>query len=322
MTIKELILENDNFAHSEEAFEIYKESAELSVLNAWIECQQHKAFSGTTMFTESEDNAVAEAEKKSEAKEEALHQKIWGTITRTAKRVWNAIVKLFNKILRVFGVMRMPVLTKENKEALLKGEYMSKEIEKLAKTIMNIYRSIPYITDDSFANLADRGTRNIVSKLTTKDDKNLYKMAVTQIAYVLTGQKEIIAPSVIMAAKDTNSGIVAQARARALFELLIRDAMSDANAAKIVGDLKPYRTYSIEDFEAATKSIEEGIGELKQMEESARLEKKGTAGLNVIIELANRDLKIVTAMAQIQGYLKDFADKVAADNTTEDKKKK
>ena len=35
MTIKELILENDNFAHSEEAFEIYKENAELNVLNAY-----------------------------------------------------------------------------------------------------------------------------------------------------------------------------------------------------------------------------------------------------------------------------------------------
>ena len=34
MTIKELILENDNFAKSEEAFEIYKESAELNVLKA------------------------------------------------------------------------------------------------------------------------------------------------------------------------------------------------------------------------------------------------------------------------------------------------
>ena len=71
MTIKELILENDNFAHSDEAFEIYKENAELNVLNAWIECQQHKAFSGTTMFTESEDNAVEEAEKKAEAKEDS-----------------------------------------------------------------------------------------------------------------------------------------------------------------------------------------------------------------------------------------------------------
>ena len=124
MTIKELILENDNFAHSEEAFEIYKESCELNVLNAWIECQEHKAFTNCDMFTEADDNALSAAKEKAASKEEALHKKIWDKIKTIAKRVWDAILKLIDKILRTFGVMRMPALSDEQKNALLNGKYV------------------------------------------------------------------------------------------------------------------------------------------------------------------------------------------------------
>ena len=89
--------------------------------------------------------------------------------------------------------------------------------------------------------------------------------------------------------------------------------MQDPDAAKIVAGYKAYSAYSAKDLEGATKSIQESIEKLEKMDLEASAKNEATAGLKVVIELVNRDLKIVTAMAQIQGYLKELGDKIAAD---------
>ena len=317
MTIKELILENDNFAHSEEAFEIYKESCELNVLNAWIECQEHKAFSGTSVFTEADDTALDAAKEKASAKEEALHKKIWDRIKTTAKKVWNAIIKIINKILRVFGVMKTPVLSDAQKEALLKGEgSLHHQVVGTIAKIAYQYKSISHITNDSFTNLGDRGTRKLATAIAGKDAAKIEMMAATQIAYFLTGQKELIAPSITMALAWVKTGNIT--KFKSLPYMLSILAGKEITEEEIIAKHKAYRTYEVEDLEKSIEHIQKDIDELTNGAYKL-LGNVNVAGeaVNMMINLLNRDLKIVTAMAQIQGCLKSLGEKIAADKEGE-----
>ena len=319
MTIKELILENDNFAHSEEAFEIYKESCELNVLNAWIECQEHKAFDSSSVFTEADDTALDAAKEKASAKEEALHKKIWDTIKTTAKKVWNAIIKIINKILRVFGVMKTPVLSDAQKEALLKGEgSLHHQVVGTIAKIAYQYKSISHITNDSFTNLGDRGTRKLAAAIAGKDASKVEMMAATQIAYFLTGQKELIAPSITMALNHANSGVMT--KIKALPYMLSILAGKEITEEEIIAKHKAYRTYEVEDLEKSIEHIQKDIDELTNGAHKL-LGNVNVAGeaVNMMINLLNRDLKIVTAMATIQGCLKSLGEKIAADKEGEKK---
>ena len=319
MTIKELILENDNFAHSEEAFEIYKESAELSVLNAWIECQEHKAFSGTSVFTEADDTALDAAKEKASAKEEALHKKIWDRIKTTAKKVWNAIIKIINKILRIFGVMKTPTLSNEQKEALLKGEgSLHHQVVGTIAKIAYQYKSISHITNDSFTNLGDRGTRKLATAIAGKDAAKIEMMAATQIAYFLTGQKELIAPSITIALAWVKTGNITKFKSLPyMFSIL---AGKEITEEEIIAKHKAYRTYEVEDLEKSIEHIQKDIDELTNGAHKL-LGNVNVAGeaVNMMINLLNRDLKIVTAMATIQGCLKSLGEKIAADKEGEKK---
>ena len=319
MTIKELILENDNFAHSEEAFEIYKESCELNVLNAWIECQEHKAFSGTSVFTEADDTALDAAKEKASAKEEALHKKIWNTIKTTAKKVWNAIIKIINKILRIFGVMKTPTLSNEQKEALLKGEgSLHHQVVGTIAKIAYQYKSISHITNDSFTNLGDRGTRKLATAIAGKDAAKIEMMAATQIAYFLTGQKELIAPSITMALAWVKTGNITKFKSLPyMFSIL---AGKEITEEEIIAKHKAYRTYEVEDLEKSIEHIQKDIDELTNGAHKL-LGNVNVAGeaVNMMINLLNRDLKIVTAMATIQGCLKSLGEKIAADKEGEKK---
>ena len=319
MTIKELILENDNFAHSEEAFEIYKESCELNVLNAWIECQEYKAFSGTSVFTEADDTALDAAKEKASAKEEALHKKIWDTIKTTAKKVWNAIIKIINKILRIFGVMKTPTLSNEQKEALLKGEgSLHHQVVGTIAKIAYQYKSISHITNDSFTNLGDRGTRKLATAIAGKDAAKIEMMAATQIAYFLTGQKELIAPSITMALAWVKTGNIT--KFKSLPYMLSILAGKEITEEEIIAKHKAYRTYEVEDLEKSIEHIQKDIDELTNGAHKL-LGNVNVAGeaVNMMINLLNRDLKIVTAMAQIQGCLKSLGEKIAADKEGEKK---
>ena len=319
MTIKELILENDNFAHSEEAFEIYKESCELNVLNAWIECQEHKAFDSTSVFTEADDTALDAAKEKASAKEEALHKKIWNTIKTTAKKVWNAILKIINKILRIFGVMKTPTLSNEQKEALLKGEgSLQSKVHYVLLDIVTQYKSISHVTNDSFTNLGDRGTRKLATAIAGKDAAKIEMMAATQIAYFLTGQKELIAPSITMALAWVKTGNITKFKSLPyMFSIL---AGKEITEEEIIAKHKAYRTYEVEDLEKSIEHIQKDIDELANGEYKL-LANANVAGeaVNMMINLLNRDLKIVTAMAQIQGCLKSLGEKIAADKEGEKK---
>ena len=321
MIIKELILENDNFAHSEEAFEIYKESAELNVLNAWIECQEHKAFSGTSAFTEADDTALDAAKEKASAKEEALHKKIWNTIKTTAKKVWNAIIKIINKILRVFGVMKTPTLSNEQKEALLKGEgSLHHQVVGTIAKIAYQYKSISHVTDDSFTNLGDRGTRKLATAIAGKDAAKIEMMAATQIAYFLTGQKDLIAPSVTMALNHANSGVMTKIKALP-YMLEISRGNKEITEEEIIAKHKAYRTYEVEDLEGATNSLKKTI---EDIEKNNSLTPGGFQlspdAVKMYTNLLNRDLKIFTSLAVIQGYLKSLGEKIAADKNTGESK--
>ena len=319
MTIKELILENDNFAHSEEAFEIYKESAELNVLNAWIECQEHKAFDSTRVFTEADDTALDAAKEKASAKEEALHKKIWNTIKTTAKKVWNAIIKIINKILRVFGVMKTPTLSNEQKEALLKGEWsLQSKVHDVLLDIVTQYKSISHITEDSFTALGDRGTRKLATAIAGKDASKVQMMAATQIAYFLTGQKELIAPSVTIALAWVKTGNIT--KFKSLPYILSILAGKEITEEEIIAKHKAYRTYEVEDLEKSIEHIQKDIDELTNGAHKL-LGNVNVAGeaVNMMINLLNRDLKIVTAMATIQGCLKSLGEKIAADKDGEKK---
>ena len=319
MTIKELILENDNFAHSEEAFEIYKESCELNVLNAWIECQEHKAFDSSSVFTEADDTALDAAKEKASAKEEALHKKIWDRIKTTAKKVWNAIIKIINKILRVFGVMKTPTLSNEQKEALLKGEgSLHHQVVGTIAKIAYQYKSISHITNDSFTNLGDRGTRKLATAIAGKDASKVQMMAATQIAYFLTGQKELIAPSITMALAWVKTGNIT--KFKSLPYMLSILAGKEITEEEIIAKHKAYRTYEVEDLEKSIEHIQKDIDELTNGAHKL-LGNVNVAGeaVNMMINLLNRDLKIVTAMAQIQGCLKSLGEKIAADKEGEKK---
>ena len=319
MTIKELILENDNFAHSEEAFEIYKESCELNVLNAWIECQEYKAFDSTSVFTEADDTALDAAKEKASAKEEALHKKIWDRIKTTAKKVWNAIIKIINKILRVFGVMKTPVLSDAQKEALLKGEgSLHHQVVGTIAKIAYQYKSISHITNDSFTNLGDRGTRKLATAIAGKDAAKIEMMAATQIAYFLTGQKELIAPSITMALAWVKTGNIT--KFKSLPYMLSILAGKEITEEEIIAKHKAYRTYEVEDLEKSIEHIQKDIDELTNGAHKL-LGNVNVAGeaVNMMINLLNRDLKIVTAMAQIQGCLKSLGEKIAADKEGEKK---
>ena len=319
MTIKELILENDNFAHSEEAFEIYKESCELNVLNAWIECQEYKAFDSTSVFTEADDTALDAAKEKASAKEEALHKKIWDRIKTTAKKVWNAIIKIINKILRVFGVMKTPTLSNEQKEALLKGEgSLHHQVVGTIAKIAYQYKSISHITNDSFTNLGDRGTRKLATAIAGKDAAKIEMMAATQIAYFLTGQKELIAPSITMALAWVKTGNIT--KFKSLPYMLSILAGKEITEEEIIAKHKAYRTYEVEDLEKSIEYIQKDIDELTNGAHKL-LGNVNVAGeaVNMMINLLNRDLKIVTAMAQIQGCLKSLGEKIAADKEGEKK---
>ena len=323
MTIKELILENDNFAHSEEAFEIYKESAELNVLNAWIECQEHKAFSGTSVFTEADDTALSAAKEKASAKEEALHKKIWNGIKTTAKKVWNAILKIINKILRVFGVMKTPVLSDAQKEALLKGEWsLQSKVHDVLLDIVTQYKSISHITDDSFTNLGDRGTRKLATAIAGKDASKVQMMAATQIAYFLTGQKDLIAPSVIITHGPAKSGAVTQIKALPYMISLVR-GNKELTEENIIAKQKAYRTYAIDDLEGATKEIKDVVDQLNGSHVAfADVGGHMVTGdsLTLLTALMNRDLKVFTSLAVIQGYLKSLGENIAADKNTGESK--
>ena len=319
MTIKELILENDNFAHSEEAFEIYKESCELNVLNAWIECQEYKAFDSSSVFTEADDTALDAAKEKASAKEEALHKKIWNTIKTTAKKVWNAIIKIINKILRIFGVMKTPTLSNEQKEALLKGEgSLHHQVVGTIAKIAYQYKSISHITNDSFTNLGDRGTRKLATAIAGKDAAKIEMMAATQIAYFLTGQKELIAPSITMALAWVKTGNITKFKSLPyMFSIL---AGKEITEEEIIAKHKAYRTYEVEDLEKSIEHIQKDIDELTNGAHKL-LGNVNVAGeaVNMMINLLNRDLKIVTAMATIQGCLKSLGEKIAADKEGEKK---
>ena len=320
MTIKELIMENDNFAHSEEAFEIYKESAELNVLNAWIECQEHKAFDSSSVFTENDDNALSAAKEKASAKEEALHKKIWDKIKNTAKKVWSAIRKIIDKILRTFGVMRMPALSKEQKEALLNGEEIF-PVKHTMDQLMGDYKRIPNITEDSFTALGDRGTRKIANVLAGKDASKVQIMAATQVAYFLTGQKDLIAPTIIASMEMINGkGIVTIARDGLVLNRILMNP-PEGGAKKVVDDRKAYSAYTPKNLENAQSVINTSIEAMQHIANTINgLPGQSAPGLNLVIEILNRDLKIATAMAVIQGYLKSFGDKVAADQKSGESK--
>ena len=321
MTIKELILENDNFAHSEEAFEIYKESCELNVLNAWIECQEYKAFDSSSVFTEADDTALDAAKEKASAKEEALHKKIWDRIKTTAKKVWNAIIKIINKILRVFGVMKTPTLSNEQKEALLKGEWsLQSKVHDVLLDIVTQYKSISHVTDDSFTNLGDRGTRKLATAIAGKDASKVQMMAATQIAYFLTGQKDLIAPSVTMALNHANSGVMTKIKALP-YMIEIGRGNKEITEELVVAKQKAYRTYDIKDLEGATNSLKKTI---EDIEKNNSLTPGGFQlspdAVKMYTNLLNRDLKIFTSLAVIQGYIKSLGEKIAADKNTGESK--
>ena len=290
MTIKELILENDNFAHSEEAFEIYKESCELNVLNAWIECQEHKAFTNCDMFTEADDNALSAAKEKAEAKEEALYKKIWDKIKTTASKVWDAILKLIDKILCTFGAIRTPVLSDEQKKALLNGEDVFGATD-IINEIVSGYKRIPYITDDSFTALGDRGTRKLANALAGKDASNIKKMAALQVAVWLTGSTDLILPPILFGGNTVIKSAAIAAKKELYFKKMIERFGKETDPAKFVSEYDAFERVGSDDFDKIRNNIKElrnGIRDI-QFESTDALMNKG---LDKVIKIMNRDLKI------------------------------
>ena len=320
MTIKELILENDNFAHSEEAFEIYKESCELNVLNAWIECQEHKAFTNCDMFTEADDNALSAAKEKAEAKEEALHKKIWDKIKNTAKKVWNAIRKLIDKILRTFGVMRMPALSKEQKEALLNGEEIF-PVKYTMDQLMGDYKRIPNITEDSFTALGDRGTRKIANVLAGKDASNLRKMVALQIAIWLTGSADLIMPPIIFGGDSAVKSSAFAAKKDQYLRKLIEEFSNESDPAKIISKYDTFKRISPDDFKTMEKNMDDmsfAIIDIKYESETMLNNK----GVQTVMDILNRDLKICHASVLNQITFKNIMGYIATDLRERNAKKK
>ena len=89
---------------------------------------------------------------------------------------------------------------------------------------------------------------------------------------------------------------------------------------EIIAKHKAYRTYEVEDLEKSIEHIQKDIDELTNGAHKL-LGNVNVAGeaVNMMINLLNRDLKIVTAMATIQGCLKSLGEKIAADKEGEKK---
>lgn len=214
--------------------------------------------------------------------------------------------------------MKTPVLSDAQKEALLKGEWsLQSKVHDVLLDIVTQYKSISHITEDSFTALGDRGTRKLATAIAGKDASKVQMMAATQIAYFLTGQKELIAPSVTMALAWVKTGNIT--KFKSLPYMLSILAGKEITEEEIIAKHKAYRTYEVEDLEKSIEHIQKDIDELTNGAHKL-LGNVNVAGeaVNMMINLLNRDLKIVTAMATIQGCLKSLGEKIAADKEREE----
>ena len=101
-TYRDFLNECENYNHSKEHYEIMKESAELMLMEQFIENQQF-AMENTTTFSEGYlmesvgEDYITEAEEKLGAKAVALVKKICAAIAKTVKNFFKWIKNLFKK---------------------------------------------------------------------------------------------------------------------------------------------------------------------------------------------------------------------------------
>ena len=305
MTIKELILENDNFAKSEEAFEIYKESAELNVLNAWIECQEHKAFTNCDMFTEADDDALTSAKEKAEAKEEALYKKILDGIKKTASKIWNAILKIIDKIIGVFRKKKDGDLSKvseETKKIFMETDTFKEMVKKSIDKIVSIYKDIPYVGDISFTKVweEDLSTWMKVSVDNTFALTGLKKMAAAQIGHAIlcTGVFKLFIPSLsILANMDMNYS-------------LNFENIKVQSPAKYFAKLPAFSSIDSNGLEEATNTIKDALRKFEKLHADAIKQREVMKATNYsfIYEILGRDLKVMVAANKIQNEIYRFID--------------
>ena len=303
MTIKELILENDNFAHSEEAFEIYKESAELNVLNAWIECQEHKAFTNCDVFTEADDDALASAKEKAEVKEETLYKKILNGIKKTASKIWNAILKIIDKIIGVFRNKKDGDLSKvseETEKLFMKTDTFKKLVRKSIDRIVNIYKNIPYMTDMSFKKVweEDLSFWMKISVGSTLSLTGLEKMAAAQIGHVVINKdvSKLFIPSLsILTNMDMNYGLN--------FENIKVQA-----PAKYFAKLPAFSCIDISDLGKTTSTIKDALRKIEKLHVDAIKYREVMKATNYsfIYDILGRDLKVMVAATNIQNEIYRF----------------
>ena len=139
MTVKEFLLEYENYDHSKEHYDLMKECAELSLLNQYISNQEFMAenteqlFGEDSSFNESYFCEKVDADTLKQLKEKAADKagKIWGMIVAGVKKIVKAVVNFIPKLLD--KLKRFSEDQKKIAEYLKKNKITKAQWEKFAK---------------------------------------------------------------------------------------------------------------------------------------------------------------------------------------------
>jgi hypothetical protein len=141
MTVKEFLLEYENYDHSKEHYDLMKECAELSLLNQYISNQEFMAenaeqlFSEDSSFNESYFCEKVDADTLKQLKEKASNKagKIWGVIVAGVKKIIRAVVNFIPKLLD--KLKRFSEDQKKISEYLKKNKITKAQWEKFTKSV-------------------------------------------------------------------------------------------------------------------------------------------------------------------------------------------
>ena len=139
MTVKEFLLEYENYNHSKERYDLMKECAELSLLNQYISNQEFMAenaeqlFGEDSSFNESYFCEKVDADTLKQLKDKAANKagKIWGIIVNGVKKILKAVVNFIPKLLD--KLKRFSEDQKKIAEYLKKNKITKAQWEKFAK---------------------------------------------------------------------------------------------------------------------------------------------------------------------------------------------
>lgn len=257
------------------------------------------------MFTEEDDNALTSAKEKAEAKEEALYKKILDGIKKTASKIWNAILKIIDKIIGVFRKKKDGDLSKvseETKKIFMETDTFKKMVRKSIDRIVGIYKDIPYVRDISFTKVweEDLSTWMKASVGNTFALTGLEKMAAAQIGHAIlcTGVFKLFIPSLsILANMDMNYSLN--------FENIKMQA-----PAKYFAKLPAFSSIDSSGLEKATNTIKDGLRKFEKLHADAIKHREVMKATNYsfIYEILGRDLKVMVAATKIQNEIYRFID--------------